>query len=326
MTLQLSAAWGASEVGETTIAKWQDDKKAVFLLVFDDGWPSHWQIALPAMTERGLMGTFYVCPGKGEFVKFKDKWAKDVVAEGMVLGDHTMTHQGVRDFADADAEIGGASKVILEMTTEKKPTLVFFGMPGVPPGRWNIPSDQYKELLNKYRLIDRPTFAGHGAVYHLQKADQMLALADRAIAQGEMGYVVFHGLERRGINWGYEDMWPLNYDIFITVLDGLKTRQENGDLWVIDHISWHRYKAQRENAKVKVRHANTKEISIELNCSIDQELYDLPLTLITPLPPDWKSASVTQNDKPAKTVRMEQGNISYKAVPNSGPIMITRKD
>src|SRR5207248_680151 len=82
-----------AEGTEARIAKWHDDKKAVFLLMFDDGCPSHWQMALPALVDRGLIATFYICPGKAEFTKFKDKWAKDMLSAGMVLANHTMTHQ-----------------------------------------------------------------------------------------------------------------------------------------------------------------------------------------------------------------------------------------
>jgi len=323
--LQLSAGLGLAADGETDIDKWHDDKKAVFLLMFDDSWPSQWQMAVPAIAQRKLTATFYICPGKGEFLKFKDKWAKDVQDAGMVLGNHTMTHNGVADLANADAEIGGATKAILDMSPGKNPRLISFAQPGVGPGKWNITGAQYKEVLAKYNLIDRPPFAGHGAVYHLQKAEQMLGLADSAIAKGEMEYLVVHGVERRGINWGYQDMWPLNYDILCTLLDGLKERQDKGDLWVTDHISWYRYKAEREHAAVKVLNAGAKEISVDLTCSLDHDLYDLPLTLTTTEPADWKTVSVSQKDAPAKTVDVKDGKIQFEAVPNAGAVTLARQ-
>jgi len=76
---QFTTSTTRAEVGQTTIAKWQDDKKAVFLLMFDDSWPSQWQVALPALADRGLIATFYVSPGKGEFLKYKDKWVNDMI-------------------------------------------------------------------------------------------------------------------------------------------------------------------------------------------------------------------------------------------------------
>ena len=53
--------------GETRVARWKDDRTAAFLLMFDDSWPSHWQVAGPELARREMTATFYICPGKGEF-------------------------------------------------------------------------------------------------------------------------------------------------------------------------------------------------------------------------------------------------------------------
>ena len=46
---------GAAELpgaGATRVAKWKGDQTAAFLLMFDDSWPSHFQVAAPALAER----------------------------------------------------------------------------------------------------------------------------------------------------------------------------------------------------------------------------------------------------------------------------------
>src|SRR6201989_1383167 len=100
--LPLLASRAFADDDVTHIAKWHDDKKAVFLLMFDDSWPSQWQMAVPALVNHGLIATFYICPGKGEFVKCEDHWKNEVVKAGMVLANHTMTHRGVKDAESAD--------------------------------------------------------------------------------------------------------------------------------------------------------------------------------------------------------------------------------
>src|SRR5829696_7692773 len=110
-----SIAAGASDkttIGETRIARWKNDCTGVFLLMFDDSWPSHWQVAAPELARRGLIATFYICPGKGEHQKFAAEWEQNLWKLGMVYGDHTMTHQGVKDVANADWEIGECAEVI----------------------------------------------------------------------------------------------------------------------------------------------------------------------------------------------------------------------
>ena len=69
-------------VGDTRIATWQGDKKAVFLLMFDDGWPSHYQMALPALTARNMVATFYINPAKGEYKRYKKQWEEEMWKAG----------------------------------------------------------------------------------------------------------------------------------------------------------------------------------------------------------------------------------------------------
>ena len=69
-------------------------KTAAFLLMFDDGWPSHWQVAVPALVARQMTATFYINPAKGEFRKFEAKWSNEVWRAGMAYGNHTMTRKG----------------------------------------------------------------------------------------------------------------------------------------------------------------------------------------------------------------------------------------
>jgi len=150
----------------------------------------------------------------------------------------------------------------------------------------------------------------------------MLALADSAIAKGEMEYLVVHGVERREINWGYQDMWPLNVDILATLLDGLKDRQSRGDLWVTDHISWHCYQAERQHASTKTLSMSDKSVSIELACSLDHDYYDRRLTLLTKVPAAWTKAEVVQG-KTTQTVAAVDGQIKFNAIPGGGPIVVT---
>lgn len=311
----------AQSPGETKVAKWKDDKKAVFLLMFDDGWPSGWQIAVPALSERQMIATFYICPDKGEYKKFEETWLTDVVQAGMVLADHTMTHKGVHNLEEAEYEIGEAANYIRMSTKIPDSKPVSFGMPGVGKDDWEITGDELNSLLKKHNLISRPTFVGHGANYHVKTTEEMLALADKAIGEGGMEYLVIHGLERLEPNWGYQDFWALKQDIFFPLLDGLKERRDRGDLWITDHISEYQYDTERQTAKANVIFAKADGIRLELKCEADAKSYDYPLTLITAVPTTWKEAEIKQGEKLSK-VKANQGAIMFEAAPNGGFIDI----
>jgi len=317
ITLML-AALGSGLVGaapgDTKVAKWKDDRTAAFLLMYDDGWPSLWQVAIPEMVKRGMIGTFYINPDKGEYKKFEEKWTKEIPQTGMIYGNHTMTHQGVRDMEHAEYEVGACADYIRKVTAKPKPELLSYGQPGVGPGKWNITKEQLDELLKKYHMIDRPPFAGHGAVYHHQTTEQMIALADKAIADKGMEYIVFHGIERKEPNWGYQDFWALKQDIFFPLLDQLKEKSDKGDLWITDHITQHKYVVQRDAAEVNVLRKAPNGIELELKSTADAQWYDGPLTLITEVPSGWKKATVSQGETKA-TVDVKDGVVKFDALP-----------
>jgi peptidoglycan/xylan/chitin deacetylase (PgdA/CDA1 family) len=310
-------------VGDTTVAKWQNDAKAVFLLMFDDSWPSHFEVAVPELVKRDMIATFYICPGKGEYKVFKDKWEKEIWKTGMVYGNHTFTHGGVRDLDHAKEEIGKANDAIYDMVPGKKPRLISYAQPGVAPGKWNITGDELKALLKENNLVDRGDFKGHGAVYHWKTAEEMLALADKAIAASDMEYLVIHGVERRApLNTTYQDFWALNQDVLRAVLDGLKERRDRGDLWITDHISYHQYLTERQTAKVAATESTATKITLKLTSDADAALYDQPLTLVTTVPAMWTSVQVAQGDK-KQTLTAKDGVVKFPAVPGPAPIELT---
>lgn len=327
LLLGLISSTSAQAIGETRIARWKDDRTAAFLLMFDDSWPSHVQVAAPELVKRGLIATFYICPGKGEHLKFSADWDNKVWQQGMVYGNHTMTHKGVKDYTNAITEIGDCARYIRKVAGAKDTKLVSYGQPGVGPKDWNITPEQLKDLLKQNNMIDRPPFANHGAVYHWKTKEEILALADKAIASKGLEYLVIHGVERLKPDWGYQDFWALKQDVFFPLLDALKERQDQGQLWITDHISAHQYETERNTAEVKVLEKSASKLRLELKSKADPIYYDQPLTLITRVPTDWKQARVQQGSRKS-VVAVANGSIRYEAVPGADPIVVeqTGKD
>lgn len=319
--LPLHEAVAATGAGRTRIARWKDDRTAAFLLMFDDSYPSHWQVAAPELVKRDMIATFYINPGKGEYKKFANYWEDVLWRQGMVYADHTMTHQGFADLDGAEHEIGDCADIIRRIVPGPERRLLSFGKPGLPPGRWNITPEQFAALLQRHDLINRPTFDKHGAVYHWQTAEQMLALADRAIAAQGMEYLVIHGVERIGSNVTWQDFWALKQDVFLPLLDGLQQRQAEQRLWITDHISQHQYETERDSADLQVRTASDGALQVELTCQADPLLYRLPLTLLTEVPGHWQAARVTQGERDLRVTVADRA-IRYDAVPGGGTIVI----
>ena len=104
-------------------------------------------------------------------------------------------------------EVGGCTRYLLDFVPGKNPRLISFALPGVTDYNFGE-GKSLKDYLTRYHLVDRGDFKGHGAVYHWKTTEEMIALADKAIAAGGMEFLVVHGVERITPNWGFQDMRP----------------------------------------------------------------------------------------------------------------------
>jgi peptidoglycan/xylan/chitin deacetylase (PgdA/CDA1 family) len=305
-----AAAAEAARAGDTTVLKWRDGKKAVFLLAFDDSCRSHVTNVIPELKKRGMAGTFYIVPGKGPFQSERKAWEKELPGSGVEYGNHTFTHGGATNAAQLDAELAGCSEVIQACYPDRKqPRLVSFGRPGGVP--WTVSDHEKEEALAKYHLVERPSFFGYPI--HLKTAEDMCKRVDMAIAQGEMGHLDFHGV---GGDWLVTPM-----DAFRALLDKLDACRDT--VWVTDHITYHKYRTEREGAEVKVLPSDAGRIRIRLACTADPALYDEALTLETRVPPDWKNCLVVQGTKRTSVAAAGEA-IRYAALPGPDEIVITR--
>ncbi len=299
------------ETGATKIMKWKDGRQAVFMLEFDDSCESHIKNVIPELKKRGMVGTFYINPGNGPFKNKQAVWEKDVPAAGMELANHTFTHSHAFNVADFERELTLCSDEINKCYPDRRqPRLISYGPPGgIPKEKWLVTKDEVNASLAKLHLIERPSF--YGPPFHLKNVGEVLNVADLALSRGEMGHLDFHGV---GGDWLVTPM-----DWFLPLLDKLEANRDL--LWITDPISWHKYLTERKASEIKVLAADTKQIRLLFSTTTDTVLYDMPLTLATRVPPEWKNCSVTQSPNSA-SVASVNGVIRYSALPGTAEIIL----
>ena len=294
--------------GTTNVLKWKDGKNAVFLLMFDDSIPTDIKTVVPELTRRGMVGTFYINAGGQAFKTYRRQWETEVPKTGMVYANHTFTHRGVTNAEQLDSELAqNSAEIDVCFPSAKKPRLVSFGQPGGVP--WTVTKEEFNAALAKYHLIDRPPFKGYPI--NIKTPADLLALVDHALATGEMEYNVSHGV---GGDWLITPV-----EVFTALLDKLEANKDQ--LWITDPISWHQYATERKGAVVKTLDATTQGVRISLTCPADPAFYDLPLTLTTEVPRDWKECLVTQGSSQTRVMPVN-GVVQYSAVPGSLEITI----
>jgi len=306
----VATAAASGEPGESAVLKWHDGRKAVFLLAFDDSCQSHVKKAIPELERRGMVGTFYINPGNGPYQSEKNAWEQKLPrSPAVVYGNHTFKHSGATNTVHLDTELARCHEVIYACYPQrKKPFLVSFGRPGGVP--WTVTEQEKQEALAKYHLIERPPFFGYP--FHVKSSEALCGLVDKTIAEGGMGHHDFHGV---GGDW-----LVTPFEVFTALLDKLEACQQ--DVWVTDHITWHKYQTERSQAQVSIRHSAADSITVALTSDVDPDLYDLPLTLETHVPDSWQECSIAQGGAQTRSTAAD-GKVRYEALPNSDDIVIT---
>ncbi|MFI5185435.1 MAG: polysaccharide deacetylase family protein [Chitinophagales bacterium] len=142
----------------------------------------------------------------------------------------------------------------------------------------------------------------------------MMTWVDTALAHDNIWLVlVFHGVD----GFGYE---PLPHELLDVYFQYIKMHEDS--LWVANFSDVAKYMRERMHASVNTD-KTANRITVHLQHSLDKNIYNIPLTLKTYIPEEWKQVEVRQDNKKKefRTQRDLKGNyILYRANPNKGAI------
>ena len=130
--------------------------------------------------------------------------------------------------------------------------------------------------------------------------------------------LVIHGIE--GIGWEPVDDQTIN-DYFQYI------HSKKDKIWVATYRDVLKYIRERMNTRIKST-INHHSVEIELRHSLDQNIYNLPLTLKTNIPSRYGEIEIHQNGNPLDFIRASDSTgsyISYQAYPNNKPVIISFK-
>jgi len=123
--------------------------------------------------------------------------------------------------------------------------------------------------------------------------------------------LVFHGVD--GVGWE-----ALPHELLQDYFEYIKQHEDK--VWIATFADVTKYMREKMNATVKGKEADNK-IMVDLTHSLDKSMYDIPLTLRTYVPADWKQVQVKQGDK-TQTVSSSTNDkgtfVLYQLQPNKG--------
>ena len=275
----------------TRVAKWRGDAKGAFSLFYDDGCVSGWRFAVPALEKYAVPGTFYLCTGwfDKDPTALADWFAAARRFPSVIfLGNHTLTHCGVTNFAAGVREIGGNADALRKGLGLPPAALLSFARPGGVA--WNATPAEEARLLAAAGCVERPHDRAaqefHVASRTHTTAAQIVRLMDEAERSGSFETMMFHGV---GGDW-----FRFSAGEHLKMVRELARRQAAGTLWTGATIEVQKYVAERDAAQVRSVRSVPGGFAVDLAVGTDPVRYDCPLTLVTVVPAGTDSLAVIQ--------------------------------
>lgn len=295
-----------AEVGDTTVAVWKHNARGAFTMSFDDSMETHARVAMPAIIQRGLVGTWFINPGLARHQAHSKVWEMDGPRNGQEYANHTWEHIGAKDYREAEFQIGACARYIWALRGPDASKLLAFASGGGTT--WSISDLEREEIKHRYHSITRSSELSARTDLGVD-GDKLIAKARESIDDGRWVAIHFHGI---GDEW-------LSIDSagFIRLLDYLKDHKDK--IWSAGWSAAYQYAQERDHARVDLLETSAARIRINLTTGLSPELYAEPLTLTTQVPAGWSTVAVKQNGQ-SKTIHAQSGMLQYEAVPDRGEI------
>ncbi|MCK4375930.1 MAG: polysaccharide deacetylase family protein [Candidatus Brocadiae bacterium] len=275
--------------GTPQVMVFKDGKVGAFSMQFDDSMETQAEFAIPHMNERGLVGTFFVNPDKHRYRTHTETWEVICPRFGHELGNHTMRHEGAKDYEEADHEIGESARHIWKLYPNRSKLRPFMRGGGTT---WNVSREQMQELMRKYFLFRAPRRVG---ISDENDTGDPAAFAKEALEEGKWVLVGFHGVGGQWISCSEEG--------FVKLCDYLAANKD--ELWVGTTGDVYRYVQERDAvSKVALTDATDTGFKLAIECDEGKvntygvpfaELYDQPLTVSVRVPESWRRFCVEQD-------------------------------
>jgi hypothetical protein len=298
--------------GDTIVARWKYNTAGAFTMSFDDSMETQARIAMPAVIERGLVGTWFINPGSSRYRNYLQAWEVIGPKGSQEYANHTWQHIGARNYEEADYQIGECARYIWNLRGPGASKLLAFSQGGGTT--WSITDMQMEALMQKYHCIRRSSDMSARTDLGVD-VEKLVGKAREAINEKKWIAIHFHGI---GGEW-----LPIDTAVFFRLLDYLAGNKDT--LWSAGWSAAFQYDKERDNANVKVLEGSDTRLRIRLTTGLDRELYAEPLTLVTVVPGNWSTVTVMQDGR-TQIGHVTSGRVQYEAFPDRGEIILQGRE
>jgi peptidoglycan/xylan/chitin deacetylase (PgdA/CDA1 family) len=345
-------------IGDLSVKKWKDDKSAAFSFTFDDCLSSQYVYVFPIFQQFGFKGTFYAITWPlddptGPYWRY-GTWAEfiEMSNAGQEIGSHTVHHLHLQNLAIGDTS--SDSTLIYELYQSKN--RIEQKIPDQKCIDIAYPYSEYdSDVLNytsEFYEVARAISSGpvdslltglqwfkigskvinfslpRDSVNDLDELQQFYNYVQSAIDQGKWGILQAHdvipsdSIDNAIQQGAYE---PISISWFESACQFVSDAEQNGDLWVAPVRDITRYMKERVSYNYNIISVSDTEIVLNLTDTLDNNIYNFPLTSDIIVPDSWTDVTVVQGETRTYTTSYySSGNkiIETSLTPDGGEINI----
>lgn len=311
------------------VEKWQGGAEAALSLTFDDGTQDQWTRGLPLWQEYGFHVTLGIVADR--FLSHPERLPQlqQAFDAGHELANHSATHPDLttRSLAEAQQEVQQCQDLLLQNVQGLNRIYTF----AYPYETYN--GDLIAMLQDMGFLFARSGPQDLGDVtplndalnppdYHLYAWVNLSALpfsfwdnsTDNVLAAGGWMIEECHGIGtvgEPGVGWNArpESEFRAHYD---------HIKSFGARLWVAPLGVAGRYATERNFAQVSLIASGAQRIDFAVTDTLDDAVYNVPLTLSCAMPPGWSNLRIEQGAAAITFTENAQGRVLFNIVPSSG--------
>lgn len=306
-----------------SVGSWYQFKQAAITYTFDDNTGKQLSVAVPLFDKYGFKATFFPVP------IWKPDWAgfKKAVENGHEVGSHSMTHPDFSKLSvnEQEWQLRQSKQMIDSMIGPN--TCLTIAYPFCRTGDLNLVSKYYIAARICSGQIEPITPADMrlisseicGSLWPLNSGKRLISEIDQTRNKKGWCVFLFHGIDNDG---GYSAIASSAIDSTLDYLNG-----HRNEYWVSTFKDVAKYINERNCISIKEIRQNKKTIEVSVSDTLDNIIYNQPITLRRELPKGWNNVQVLQNNKtiPSEIITNENKRwIQFSIIPDTGIAEIIR--
>jgi oligosaccharide reducing-end xylanase len=305
------------------VAAWPQFRSGAVSFTFDDGCANQFAVAMPMFDKYNFKTTFFTV------INWSPNWRtlKTAAANGHEIASHTLSHGhlGAMTNDQQISELRDSQKDINTNVTEQKCLTIAY--PYCELGNSSICKQYYIAARGCSGVVEPKTPANLmnissiicGSLGSVQRTSDFTSKINATV--NAKGWVVFliHGVDNDG---GYSLTTSTELK---GALDFLETNKNK--FWVATFSDAARYIRERNAVSVKETVVKDSALIVSITDTLDNSIYNLPVTIRRSVPNGWDSLSVTRNGKVVNyqiTDVNSKKYLMFDVVPDSGDLLIKK--